>query len=254
MGPSIYYVWAKIIFSYPSPLHLINFLVPCHCVQSSKFFYLLYRILTKVSFRGIHPLLKQWCIFPLFQIPPYFQKNFKTVENFINFIFSRKISRFSPAIISDDLFLSHRPQILDSPIFPVSVHFLLFRKNYYFPLLWKISPCFRKIHLLFTYFMCISFLPYFDHDAFMHHPMHVLDAPAAMKQIRAFSVVGLLTWNGLHSEHRIINRTLHPVAYLGGGHGAMSTPFRATIIFSACNNLCGENNGLVACESSSKES
>src|SRR6218665_1991187 len=25
--------------------------------------------------------------------------------------------------------------------------------------------------------MCISFPPYFDHDAFMHHPMHVLDAP-----------------------------------------------------------------------------
>jgi len=25
--------------------------------------------------------------------------------------------------------------------------------------------------------MCISFPPYFDHDAFKHHPMHVLDAP-----------------------------------------------------------------------------
>ena len=25
--------------------------------------------------------------------------------------------------------------------------------------------------------MCISFPPYFDHDAFMHHPMHVLEAP-----------------------------------------------------------------------------
>ena len=46
-----------------------------------------------------------------------------------------------------------------------------------------------------------------------------------------------------------------PVAYLRGGHGAMSTPFRATInFFSACNNLYRENNGLVACESSSKES
>ena len=54
----------------------------------------------------------------------------------------------------------------------------LFRENYYFPLLWKIPLCFWKIHLLFTYFVCISFPPYFDHDAFMHHPMHVLDAPA----------------------------------------------------------------------------
>ena len=42
----------------------------------------------------------------------------------------------------------------------------------------KFPPCFRQTHLLFTYFTCISFLPYFDHDAFMHHPMHVLDAPA----------------------------------------------------------------------------
>jgi len=24
--------------------------------------------------------------------------------------------------------------------------------------------------------MCISFSPYFGRDAFMHHPMHVLDA------------------------------------------------------------------------------
>ena len=57
----------------------------------------------------------------------------------------------------------------------------LFRgENYYFPLLLKMSPCFRKIHLLFSYFMCASFPPYFDHDAFLHHPIYVLDAPAYM--------------------------------------------------------------------------
>src|SRR6218665_235278 len=44
-------------------------------------------------------------------------------------------------------FFSHRLQILNFPL-----------------------TCF------FTYFMCISFPPYFDHDAFMHHTMHVLDA------------------------------------------------------------------------------
>ena len=37
--------------------------------------------------------------------------------------------------------------------------------------------CLRKFYLLFTYFLCTLFPPYFDHDAFMHHPMHVLDAP-----------------------------------------------------------------------------
>ena len=31
--------------------------------------------------------------------------------------------------------------------------------------------------------MCISFPPYFDHDAFMHHPMLVLDAPDS-KELR----------------------------------------------------------------------
>src|SRR6218665_3625543 len=63
------------------------------------------------------------------------------------------------------------------PIFPVSVHFPLFRENYYSPYFSKFPPCFIKIHLLFTYFLCISFPPYFDLDAFMHHLMHVLDAP-----------------------------------------------------------------------------
>jgi len=66
-------------------------------------------------------------------------------------------------------------------IFPVFSLFQyispLFREHYYFPpTLTNFPPCFRQIHLLFTYFTCISFPPHFDHDAFMHHPMHVLDA------------------------------------------------------------------------------
>ena len=73
--------------------------------------------------------------------------------------FPDKYFTFSSAKISDDLFLVQFP--------PVSQKLL-------FPLLSKIPPCFQKIHLLFTYFMCILFPLYFDHDAFMHHPMHVL--------------------------------------------------------------------------------
>jgi len=34
--------------------------------------------------------------------------------------------------------------------------------------------------------MCISFPPYFNHDAFMHHPMHVLDAPGNKKAKLAY--------------------------------------------------------------------
>src|SRR6218665_2923578 len=37
--------------------------------------------------------------------------------------------------------------------------------------------------MLFTYFTCISFHPYFYHDAFMPHPMHVLDAPVVGQHI-----------------------------------------------------------------------
>src|SRR6218665_291083 len=43
------------------------------------------------------------------------------------------------------------------------------------------SPYFRQIHKfppLFLFFLLFScFSPYFDHDAFMHHAQHVLEAP-----------------------------------------------------------------------------
>src|SRR6218665_2271874 len=118
---------------------------------------------------------------PCFRFPPIFEKISDSVENFPNFTFSRKISRFSSAKISHDLFLVIDHKFRISPLFSL-FHYIspLFLENYYFlPLLYfeKFSPCFRKIHLLFTYFMCISFPPYFDHDAFMHHPMQALDAP-----------------------------------------------------------------------------
>jgi len=115
---------------------------------------------------------------PLFQIPPYFRKMFRLSgklsqfylfpKNFLIFIRRNFWWLF--------LVINHKFRI--PPIFPVSVHFPLFRKKYYFPLLLQIFPTsFKQIHRLFTYFTCISFPPYFDYDAFMHHPMHVLDAP-----------------------------------------------------------------------------
>jgi len=30
---------------------------------------------------------------------------------------------------------------------------------------------------VFLHALCVFRFPYFDHDAFMHHTMHVLDAP-----------------------------------------------------------------------------
>ena len=99
---------------------------------------------------------------------------------FLNFIFSRKSSPFSSAKISDDLSFSHRPQISNFLLLFSLFQYIspLFRENYYFtPAFKNFPPAFRKIHLLFTWFLCISFPPYFEHDAFMHHPMHALDVP-----------------------------------------------------------------------------
>ena len=96
---------------------------------------------------------------PLFQIfPPISEKFSDFLKFFYNFTFSRKISWLSSAKFSDDLFFSHRPQISNfPPIFAVSVHFPLFRENVSFPIYFsKFPPCFRQIHLLFTYFTCIS--------------------------------------------------------------------------------------------------
>ena len=106
--------------------------------------------------------------FPLFQIFPLFSENFQTL---------RKIFTILPF---PDKFLDfHPPKFLMTPCFPCFNTFPpCFAKIIISPpTLTNFPPCFRQIHLLFTYFTCISFPPYFDHDAFMHHPMHVLYAP-----------------------------------------------------------------------------
>jgi len=108
---------------------------------------------------------------PCFRFPPYFRKILRLRGKFPKFYLFREIFRFSSAKISDELFLVIDHKFRISPLFFLFRYISsLFRENYYFPLLPKISTCFPKIHLLFTYFLCISFPPYFDHDAFMHHP------------------------------------------------------------------------------------
>src|SRR6218665_3070066 len=120
---------------------------------------------------------------PCFRFSPLFSKTFQTLREIFTILpFPKKFSSFSyPPKFSDDLFFSHRPQISNfPPIFLFQYISPLFRQNYYFPpTLTNFAPCFRQFHLLFTYFTCISFPPYFDHDAFMHHTMHVLDAPGS---------------------------------------------------------------------------
>src|SRR6218665_1890433 len=77
------------------------------------------------------------------------------------------------------------------PIFPVSVHFPpCFAKIiiYFPPTLKNSSPVFEKF-TCFLYNLCVFRFPYFDHDAFMHHPMHVLEAPGPHN--RLFSCLAL---------------------------------------------------------------
>ena len=129
-----------------------------------------------------HPSpLRPWCIFPPpVSDSPYFRKIFWLWRKCSQFYLfpTNFLILFSSAKISDDLFL-----VIDRK-FRISPYFACFNT---FP------PCFGKIiissyfdkfsppvlnkftcfYILYVYFVS----PYFDHDEFMHHPMHVLDAP-----------------------------------------------------------------------------
>jgi len=74
--------------------------------------------------------------------------------------FPEKISDFHPPKFLMTFFLVIDHKFWISPILPVLVHFPPVSQKLLFPL-----------HLL-VYFVS----PYFYHDAFMHHQMHVLDA------------------------------------------------------------------------------
>ena len=87
------------------------------------------------------------CISSLFLISPFFWTFFRVHQKF---------SRF-------DLFLKI---------------FYFLSKKVHFPLCFTISLCFRSVYVLLTSFTCVFYSPpYVDHHAFMHHTMHVLDAP-----------------------------------------------------------------------------
>ena len=109
---------------------------------------------------------------------PVFEKNFRLRKMFTILPFPKIFFHFHP-------FFSHRPQISNSPYFLNSPYFpsfstfpSLFRENYYFPPTFtNFPPVFEKLTCFLYTLMCSSFPPYFDHDAFMHHTMHVLDAP-----------------------------------------------------------------------------
>src|SRR6218665_1620815 len=99
---------------------------------------------------------------PLFQISPLFLENFRTFwkistilpfpEKFLDFHLPKFLMTFF-------LVIDHKFPILS--IFWLFQYISpLFHGNYSFPPTFtNFSPCFRQIHLLFTYFTCIFFPP-----------------------------------------------------------------------------------------------
>src|SRR6218665_999952 len=101
-------------------------------------------ILTVGWYQGRPSPMRPRCIPSLFQISPsIFEKFTDSLKIFPNCTFSRKISRFSSAKISYDIFC-HRPQISNfPPIFPLSVRFPPVSLQLLFP------PYFQKCPSLF---------------------------------------------------------------------------------------------------------
>jgi len=99
-----------------------------------------------INGRGVHPPWGHDAFPPCFRFPPIFEKFPYFVENFQNFTFSRKISPFSSAKISDDLFLvvDHKFQYT-SP---------LFREIFYSPYFDKFPPVFEKFPC-FLHTLCV---------------------------------------------------------------------------------------------------
>src|SRR6218665_1317269 len=101
--------------------------------------------------------------------------------------FSEKIADFHPSkfLMTFVLVINRKFQI--SPYFPGF-------STMYIPACFakiSISPCFHKYHLFsknspafYILFVYLVFpYMYFDHDAFMHHPMHVLDVPVCASAV-----------------------------------------------------------------------
>src|SRR6218665_1681525 len=88
----------------------------------------------------------------MFQISPMFSKNCKILLEISKILpFPENISDFHPPKFLMTFFQSHRPQMLNFPLFCLFWYISPLGENYYFPLLSQIFLCFPKIHQLFTY-------------------------------------------------------------------------------------------------------
>src|SRR6218665_2500259 len=109
----------------------------------------------------------------------------------------RKIFIILPFPPTFFLVIDHKFRIVP-PIFEFLLYFLCFSifppasRKLLFPPTFSNVPLFSKnsrvFYMLYVYFVS----PYFAHDAFMHHTMHVMDAPACLGHHHQLSL-GLAT-------------------------------------------------------------
>src|SRR6218665_1976909 len=94
---------------------------------------------------------------PCFRFSPYFRKIFRLCGKFSKFyLFPKNLLIFNPLKFLMTFFLVIEPQISNPPYFPCFSTFPpVFAKIITSPYFSQFLPCFRKIDLLFTYFLCI---------------------------------------------------------------------------------------------------
>ena len=128
--------------------------------------------------RGVHPPEPMMHL-PLFQISPLFQKIFQSMsKKFQISIFREKFLFYPPKFLMT--FFIHWLKIRTSPYFSaLFTHFPSVSEIITFPLLFKMSSCFRSISVFSHHLGDFSFPPLLTMmHAFIHHTIHVLDAPA----------------------------------------------------------------------------
>src|SRR6218665_1487996 len=87
---------------------------------------------------------------PVSDFPRIFEKFLDSIDNFLHFTFSPKISPFSAAKISDDLFLVIDHKFRISPYFPYFGHFPpVSRKLFKFPPVLEKITCFLHTFVYF---------------------------------------------------------------------------------------------------------
>src|SRR6218665_3138158 len=125
------------------------------------------------TIRGVHPS-EAMMHFPLFQISPYFQNFFDIQWKILSILpFPGKNFRFSSAKISD-FFYYKLPYCPCFTAFPPISQKILFPPKCTLKLFPPVFFKFTCVYILYMYFVS----PYFDHDAFMNHTIHILNAPA----------------------------------------------------------------------------